>query len=135
MTSPPPPPEAELIAAKRTAQIPHLSMREAARRARISPTRWRQLETGRMRIKGQEFAEIAPAETLARMAQTVGATPTELTEAGRADAAAILEQLPADPMAQLVIDLQNASGLTGRQKRALLELLGRHQGGNTSGEA
>ena len=77
------------------------------------------------RVKGQDFPERANAETLARMAQTVGATAAELTAAGRADAAAILERLPANPHLQLAIDVRNAHGLTERQKRALLELISR----------
>lgn len=123
MTTPQPPAEALLIAAKREARVPRLSGREAARRAGISETRWRQLESGVIRVKGTDYPEMAPAETLARMAQAVGATPEELAGAGRKDAAAILEKLPPDPMADLAAGVRNASGLTDRQKRALLEML------------
>ena len=60
------------------------------------------------------------------MAQTVGATGAELAAAGRADAAAILEKLPANPHLQLSIDVRNSRDLTERQKRALLELISRN---------
>lgn len=60
----------------------------------MSDSRWRQI------IKGyrQETADIrvpvrAPAETLARMADVVGATPDQLREVGREDAADELESL------------------------------------------
>ena len=125
-TSLPPPPEAELIRERREAQVPRLSMREAARRAGLSAPWWRMLETGVRRVKGQDFPERANAETLARMAQTVGVTGAELTAAGRADAAAILEKLPTNPHLQLSIDVRNSRDLTERQKRALLELINRN---------
>lgn len=96
MNSPMPPPEARLIAAKRAQLVPKVSGREAARRAGISPTRWRQLEAGVIRVRGHDFPEIAPAETLAYMALAVGVTQAELAGAGRDDAAEILGKLAAD---------------------------------------
>lgn len=68
-------------------------MRTAAGRASISEGRWRQIaksfkqESGGVRIPVR-----APAGTLARMAKVVGATPDQLREAGRDDAAAELER-------------------------------------------
>lgn len=88
------PPESELIERLRKDATPKLSMREAARRAGISDGRWRQI------IKGfkQETADVrvpvkGPADTIARMAQVVGATVDQLRDAGRDDAAAELDRL------------------------------------------
>ena len=92
--NPQPPPEAVLIRASREAP-PHMSMRQAARAAGISESRWRQLEAGGKPYRGRWEPETAPADTLARMAQAVGITGDHLTEAGRADAAAELAVLPA----------------------------------------
>jgi transcriptional regulator with XRE-family HTH domain len=124
-TPPTPPPEAQLIRKRREEQVPRLSMREAARRAGISAPWWRMIETGIRRVKGQDFPETGNPETLARMARAVGATSAELAAAGRPDAAAILERLPDDPLAGLAESVQGASGLTDRQKQALLGLLHR----------
>lgn len=96
MTSPKPPPEARLIQRKRE-EPPRLSMSEAARRAGISPTRWRQLENGYRLMLGKPVRESAPARTLAAMAAAVGVTPGELKEAGRPDAAGELEAMLAGP--------------------------------------
>lgn len=109
MASIEPPPEAHLIARRRTELVPHLSQREAANRAGISPTRWRQLESGVIRVKGRDYRETAPAEALARMAQVVGASPAELEDCGRADAAVILRKLQdshrePDPRVRQMID-------------------------------
>lgn len=93
MARPGPPPEAELIARKRL-QPPRMPVTEASRLAGISDTRWSQLENGYRMNRGQPEAEHAPAATLARMAQVVGATAADLEQAGRPDAAAELEALP-----------------------------------------
>lgn len=123
-----PPPEARLIAQKRADLVPRLSRTQAARLTGISEARYRQLEKGVIRVRGQDYQEIAPAETLARMALTVGATPQELRGAGRSDAASILQKLldaKPDPLALLAEDVRNATGLSERQKEYLLRLLGR----------
>ncbi len=99
MAKPAPPPEAVLIAGRRESP-PRMSMSEAARRAGISDTRWRQIEKGSRPFRGGYYPEAAPAELLARMAQVVGVTAEELAACGRADAAAELAALPplaADP--------------------------------------
>lgn len=96
MTSPKPPPEARLIQRRRE-EPPRISMSEAARRAHMSDTRWRQLENGYRLMLGKPVRESAPAQTLAAMAQAVGVTPDELREAGRPDAAGELEALLAVP--------------------------------------
>jgi transcriptional regulator with XRE-family HTH domain len=133
VTTPPPPPEANLIREKREAMIPRLSMREAARRAGISAPWWRMLETGIRRVKGQDFPERANAETLARMARVVGLTPAELhaaasasetpQDAGRIrDAAEILARLQPDEARTEAERMAHAvPGLSDRQRRLLTE--------------
>lgn len=117
-----------VIRRHREDRVPHLSMREAARRAGISSPWWRVLETGIRRVKGQNFAEKANAETLARMASVVGVVPAELVEAGRPDAAAKLAILleagpsPADRMAEAI---QRSRDLSADQKAYLTSLLER----------
>lgn len=89
MVNPPapiPPPEAQLIEQKRN-QPPRMSIRQAAARAGISETRWRQIESGARIFRGNRYPERAPAGTLASMARVVGVTPGELANAGRQDAA------------------------------------------------
>jgi transcriptional regulator with XRE-family HTH domain len=82
------PPEAALIRAAREAIYDGegLSRRAAARRARISEGTWRNLEDGKVRT---------PAGNLAAAALVVGVTPSQLSDAGRRDAAGALEQLTA----------------------------------------
>lgn len=107
-----PPPEAQLIAGLRE-KPPRMSMSQAARRAGISPTRWRQLENGFVPIRGTNYPETGPAQTIARMALVVGATPQQLTDAGRADAAAELEA-----MAEQV---EHTGAFTSRQRAGLAQ--------------
>jgi transcriptional regulator with XRE-family HTH domain len=87
-----PPPEARLITEMRE-KPPRMSMSEAARRAGISLTRWRQLENGFRPFRGTSYPETGPAQTIAKMARVVGVTPRQLTDAGRPDAAAELEAM------------------------------------------
>ncbi|MFF5045594.1 helix-turn-helix domain-containing protein [[Kitasatospora] papulosa] len=80
-----------------------LSARKAARQADLSDARWRQIVSGYQSVSGSPAPVRAPADTLARMAQVVGVTPTELREAQREDAARELEELqqaeqPSAPM-------------------------------------
>jgi hypothetical protein len=112
---PKPPPEAELIARRRTERVPRMSRHAAARLAGISETRWRQLETGRIIVRGRELPETAPAETLAKMAYAVGVTQDELADTGRLDAAVILKRL---------ID-QAPPDAARTEVRALVERIGR----------
>jgi len=93
MAQPPePPPEALLLARKRRAR--RLSPAEAARLTGFSASTYRQTENGyHVPAKGVYVEKIAPAETLARMLHALGGTPRELIDAGRADAAEILEGL------------------------------------------
>jgi hypothetical protein len=92
---PPAPPESQLIAARRKAMDPPPSYRKAAKAAGISPERWRQIETGIARVARGTDVPVSgvPADTIARMAHAVGATPAELESCGRADAAAELRQI------------------------------------------
>ncbi len=127
MTTPEPPSEARLIARLREGMAPSLSMREAAKRAGISPALWSQNEQGYRKVTPLVTIPIrATADKLASMAQVVGATPEQLREAGREDAAAILQKLidaGPDPHAQLVERIRASRDFSERQKRALIELV------------
>lgn len=92
--SPDVPPEGRLIAAglKKVG----FSQREAARRARISESRWRQIVSGYQSVSGRKAPVRGPDRTLARMALAVKVTPEDLEEAGRSEAAALLRSLEAD---------------------------------------
>lgn len=93
MAQPPePPPEARLLARKRRAR--RLSVGQAAELTGYSASTYRQTENGyHVPARGLYVAKTAPAETLARMLHALGATPRELIDADRADAAEILEGL------------------------------------------
>lgn len=94
MSEPTQPPEAELIERLRTSVRPKLSVRGAAKASDISDSRWRQIIKGyRQETKDLRVPVRAPADTLARMADVVGATPDQLREVGREDAAGELEAL------------------------------------------
>jgi transcriptional regulator with XRE-family HTH domain len=88
-----PPPEAEALRIARIHQ--HLSVREAAQRAGVSVSLWRQVEAGYMTpVKGVHMPKIAPAATLARMAQAVDLQAEHLESRGqRPDAAEILRAI------------------------------------------
>ena len=88
MSTPTQRPEGALIERLRNEARPTMSGRAAAATAGISPSRWTQIIRGYK----QETADLrvpvrAPADTLARMARAVGATPDQLREVGREDAA------------------------------------------------
>lgn len=94
MSTPTQRPGGELIERLRTEVRPALSGRAATKAAGMSPSRWTQI----MRGYKQETPELrvpvhAPATTLARMARAVGASPDQLREVGREDAATDLEDL------------------------------------------
>ncbi len=94
-TKPDPQPEGKLITEAR--KRARLSGREAARRAGISEGRWRQIVNGYMVVTKGVYSPVvgAPAETIARMAQSVDVTPEQLESVGRADAADELRKLNA----------------------------------------
>jgi hypothetical protein len=138
------PAECALIRATREAVMPALSMRQAARRAselgaRMSATYWRRCESG-------AYLPRVPAAALAYQAAVTGATPEELSGAGRPDGAAALRALlrrqqrrqpeepaaPAGPaglegvMAQILeglADIDGSTALTAAQKAELREEL------------
>lgn len=88
------PPEGRLLEEALASRRPHMTQREAARRAGISDARWRQLVTGYQSVGQGHYAPVtARAETLARMAGAVGVTPEQLVEVDREDAAAILMRI------------------------------------------
>ena len=78
------PPACQLIRAKREAMMPSMSMRAAARRARMPEPTWRKAESGK---------RTCTRDVLAQQALVVGALPEELEQAGRRDAAAALRTL------------------------------------------
>jgi transcriptional regulator with XRE-family HTH domain len=89
-----PTPRPEGILIKNARERGRLSTREAARRAQVSETRWRQIEKGySIPAKGEYNSACGSARTLARMAQVVDVTPDDLEKAGRADAAERLRNL------------------------------------------
>jgi transcriptional regulator with XRE-family HTH domain len=92
-TKPDPQPEGKLITDAR--KRARLSGREAARRAGISEGRWRQIVNGYMVVTKGVYSPVvgAPAETIARMAQSVDVTPEQLESVGRADAGEELKRL------------------------------------------
>ncbi|MEN3225204.1 helix-turn-helix domain-containing protein [Mycolicibacterium porcinum] len=91
MREPMQPPEAEFLERLRTAAKPSLSVRAAAKEAGISDSRWRQIIKGyRQETKDLRIPVRAPADTLARMATVVQASPEELDAVGRSDAADIM---------------------------------------------
>lgn len=89
-----PPPEGRLLHLARNGTPPRgLSMRAAAKLAGVSETHWRNVESGKESKAGMQIPVRAAADTLARMARVVGLTPERLTQAGRADAAEILDEI------------------------------------------
>ncbi|MBY0440954.1 MAG: hypothetical protein K2Q25_02265 [Mycobacteriaceae bacterium] len=105
-----PPPEALLIEQLRTEIRPKLSIRAAAEAAGISDARWRQIAKGHNQAsKDVRVPARAPADTLARMARVVGATPDQLRQVGRDDAAAELEALKAAPQERHRNPTENSS--------------------------
>ncbi|MEC3994965.1 helix-turn-helix transcriptional regulator [Actinacidiphila sp. DG2A-62] len=88
-------PEGALIqSAQRTLGI---SAAEAARRAGISPSRWRQIVLGYQTVSGIATPVTGPDATVARMARAVGLTPTQLQRAGCTGAADALRSIAARP--------------------------------------
>lgn len=129
MTTPEPPPEAKLITRLREDKVPSLSMREAARRAGMSAALWTQNEQGYRKVTPAVTIPIrATADKLADMALVVGATPAQLRDAGRDDAAGILQKLidaGPDPAEELVGKINASRDFTERQKRALIDMVRR----------
>ena len=127
VTTSEPPPEAKLIASLREAMVPPLSMREAARRAGISPATWTQNEQGYRKVTPAVTIPIrATDDKLASMALVVGATPEQLRNAGRDAAAGMLEKLIAagpDETAQMVEAIRHSADFTTEQKRRMIDMI------------
>lgn len=105
VTTPNPPPEGDAIEFARTAE--GISQREAARRAKMSETRWRQITRGYHVAGGTVVMDWGPPDTLARMARAVNLDPEVLRQAGRDDA---YEAYIATPVrADRIPDLTKAS--------------------------
>jgi hypothetical protein len=76
-------PEGELIEAARMRLDPRTSQNEAARRAGMSGTRWRQI----VKSEAPEMTSARGVAALVRMAQIVGLTSTDFANLGRKDVA------------------------------------------------
>lgn len=102
-------------------------MREAARRAGMSASLWTQYEQGYRKVTPAVTIPMrATGDKLARMGLVTGATPEQLRDAGRDDAATILQKLidaGPDPKAQLAEAIRHSRDFSERQKRALVELV------------
>jgi hypothetical protein len=97
-----------------------LSAREAARRAGISEGRWRQITGGYQVVSAGVYAPVrGPAGTLARMAAVAGVTAGQLRQAGREDAAQVLDAAPAATAAQHEV-LQRVREMNQQEARDLL---------------
>jgi hypothetical protein len=83
----------ELIRAARDAMTPKLSLRDAAKRAGISPENWGHVERGYQLLHGRYRAAPGTPSTVAHMARVVGVSPTRLRAAGNDPAAEILEEM------------------------------------------
>lgn len=99
-----PPPEGEALEAARKRL--GISQNEAARRAGLSGTRWRQIASGIQSTGGVAVPVRANADTLVRMARAVGLTPEELEAADRADAATLLRGSPAEEARRLSAEIE-----------------------------
>jgi hypothetical protein len=96
------PPDCLLIRRKRQAMVPTMSMRAAAKAAGLPEATWRQAENGtRARTR----------DVLARQALAVDASPWELEQVNRPDAAAELRTL-------LRIKLDETAGVPGELREA-----------------
>jgi hypothetical protein len=117
MTAPPqPPPEAELIRARREALF--LSMRQAAISTGISPSAWAEVETARKKVApGVEIARKGTAKIVSQMALFLKIAPGEMRDRGRGDVA--------DYMEKILNTVQADPRLTGRQKDRLTERIRR----------
>lgn len=114
---PRPPAEAELIQQRREEAAPPLSRRQAAAKAGISPSQWSDIERGHKRAgPGVVIPIQATADTLARMARTVGVSAEELAAAGRDDAAHQLHALETEHGLRKRITAIPGLGVVGTQQ-------------------
>jgi transcriptional regulator with XRE-family HTH domain len=111
------PAEARLLLRKRTAR--KLTPAQAAALAGVSLSTYRQIENGyHIPAKGVVVPKIAPAETLAQMLRGFGGTPRELIDAGRPDAAEILEGILAEEAAAPAVEAAHPEAADARTARA-----------------
>lgn len=124
MSQPSPPPEAQLIERLRESARPKMSVRKAAAAAGISEGRWRQIIKGFNQVSAEvRVPSSAPAETLARMARVVGATPEQLREVGRQDAAEYLEEIAAATKGGPVSGNKTFEGVFQEWQQATMQVL------------
>jgi len=125
----PPPWGAVITAALRRSR---LSARQASLQAGISEGRWRQITSGYQIVSPGVYAPVrGPAATLARMAAVAGVSAADLRAAGRADAAAVLEdQASRDTHSEL---LDRIRAMDSEQARTLLIQIAEQLGINISG--
>ncbi|WP_067565958.1 helix-turn-helix domain-containing protein [Nocardia acidivorans] len=106
-----------------------LSKREAAKRAGISESRWRQLEAGYELIRKQTFPVKTTPETVAQVAASVGASRDELLEAAGFDPAMV------DIPDAVIVKPVDVAGLTTdnvEKVRAFVAFLKSQQEGDAS---
>ncbi len=126
---PPQRPEGKVIAD--AAEQIGTSVRQLAAKAGISDTRWRQIVSGTQPTgRGQYLEIIAPAKTLARMAQAVELGPEDLEAAGRSDAAdelrRLIERAPSEMSGganALIREINDDPRVPEERKRALIRLI------------
>lgn len=87
------PPWGRLIDEERDRQRPAISQNEAAKRAGISGTRWRQIVDGRAGAMDSDRG----VQTVARMAEVAGVKPDQMEQVGRPDVAGELRLLLGEP--------------------------------------
>jgi hypothetical protein len=133
-------PLGDLLEKART-EVLRISVREAARRARISDTRWHQVVTGVQRKAGADVPVNPTDRTVIAMANAVGVDPGDALEAAgfedvsRASINAVLQELhqPEPPVAteagSLVDEIERIRHLRGispkdriRMVRAVVDL-------------
>lgn len=109
---------------ERALKLSGLSARKASTQAGISDARWRHIVNGYQPAgRGQVIPVTAPAGTLARMARVVGVTAAQLREAGRGDAAALLDREPESDHDPDVAAIENHPGFTREEKDLMLAVL------------
>jgi len=107
---PQPPPEADLIRARREALF--ISMRQAALGAGVSPTAWAEVESGRKKpAPGVTVAKRGTPKILSQMALFLRISPGEMRDRGRGDVA--------DYMDKILTAVNDAPQLSDRQKLKL----------------
>lgn len=131
VTEPNPPPEGIALEAAR--ERLGISQREAARRAGISETRWRQITKGFHKTGGVLVPNRGPAETIARMAVAVEMEPDRLIEADRDDAYAFWIKQRNEARRRATTEQQPNPALADASHEELLAELARRLGAEEVG--